>query len=564
MLLLTAALLAGCAASKPYTLAPVKTADPDRQPFETPEETQENQYWDRVDLTVFHQLEKPLDLNWTGRQIGRALGVSEKKEADNVNALGEPPNSSWYTRRLFYHEMTPAELARGPNTTGGPERGAPWTVVSGKMEGASSGFVIEDARADRYLLKFGSARYPKTSSAAEVIATKIFYAAGYHVPQNYAITFDPARLRVGEGAEVRLEDGGERAMTDADVTAIVEELPQNGQGEIRALASKYVDGRPYGPWNFRGTRSDDPNDRVKHQHRRELRGLRVLGAWLNDADRRAANTLAVYTDEKYFRHYLIDFGSTMGANGRGVHRPIHGQAYLIDPRYIALSTVALGLYERPWTEYDPAPRYPSVGYFRADVFDPAGWVPTYPNPAFEKMTLRDAFWGAKLVMSFTDEDLRAIVETGKLGSVEAEAYMLDVLEERRDATGRYWFSRINPLDRFRVEGAAEAPLEASASAGGAARQAPPVLRFDDLMVEGKLAPSGEAEYVYEIRHAGERLASGTAEEPAVPLRAEGGGRVVEVTLRTRRAGGSLSKATRVWVLFPEGGAPRIAGIERDV
>ena len=579
-LLLAAMLLAGCASSgTPYTLGPMKTEDPDRRPFATPEETEESQYWDRIDLTVFHQLEKPLDLNWTGRQLGRVLGVAGAKEADNVNALGEPPNSSWYTRRHFYHEMTPAELAKGPNTTGGPDQSGPWTVVSGKRSGASAGFVIEDARGDRYLLKFDGRNYPEASSSAEVISTKIFHAAGYFVPENYIAYFDPDRLVIEEGAEVRVGDGSTRSMTMDDVAAILEGRVRNAQGQVRALASKYVAGQPYGPWNFRGTRDGDPNDRVKHEHRRELRGLRVISAWLNDADRRAANTLAVYTDGKFFEHYLIDFGSTLGANGGGTHRPIHGQAYMIDPRYIMASTLGLGLYERPWTQYDPTPRYPSVGYYRADVFKPGRWVMTYPNPAFEKMTLRDAFWGAKIVTSFSDEDLEAIVETAQMSNPEAEAYLLDVLKQRRDATGRYWFSRINPLDHFRVEGSFEGPSGSPRTGTRpGARLESPTLHFEDLMVEAGLAPAKEAAYAYELHHGETRLAHGVSEAPAVPLQPQhdasfselmagkrGDERVVRVTLRTRRLGRKPSKATHVWVYFPPGEArPRVAGVQREV
>jgi hypothetical protein len=471
--------------------------------------------------------------------------------------------------------MTPQQLAKGPNTTGGPTERGSWTIVSGKRAGASAGFVIEDARGDRYLLKFDGRRYPEAASAAEVISTKIFYAAGYFVPENYVTYFDPARLDIGEEAQVRTAAGDERPMTRADVAAILDGRTTNERGEVRAMASKYVAGRPYGPWAFRGTRDDDPNDRVKHQHRRELRGLNVISAWLNDADRRTANTLAVYTDGRYFRHYLIDFGSTLGANGGGIHRPIHGQAYLIDPRYIALSTVTLGLRRtRPWADADPTPRYPSIGYYRADPYDPDAWVPTYPNPAFQRMTRRDAFWGAKMVTSFTDDDLRAIVETGRLSNPEAEAYLLETLRKRRDETGRYWFSQVNPLDRFRVSRMAEQLSEEGA---------PAQLHFEDLMVEAGLAPAAEASYTYTLhhvgeRHVGERLAQGRTGRPTVPLFAErgpslaerlagrtGDARVVRVTLRTRRDGEAAAsgKAVRVWVHFPAGGArPRIAGVRR--
>ena len=579
--------LVGCTSSRPYTLGPVKTDDPDDRPTSRPVETQESMYWDRVDMSLFYQLEKPLNLNWAGRTVGQALGVADADEADNVNVMDEPPNSSWWARRHYYDEMSPRELAIGPNqedTTGsaaGPADG-PWTVTSGKFQGASRGFQIEDARGDRYVIKLDDPDWPELMSAAEVISTKIFYGAGYHVPQNTITRFSPDQLHVGEEAMVQA-GATQRPMTSEDLDTLLAPYDTGESGMIRGVASKFVDGEPLGPIFFKGTRDGDENDRVRHEQRRELRGLRVVGSWLNDADRRHANTLAAYTDEQYVKHYILDMGSTLGANAGSPHQPIHGQAYMIDQRKIPTAIFGLGAYRFPWWYYDATPQYEAVGYFRADVFDPGEWVPTYPNPAFEKMTLRDAFWGAKIVMSFSDDDLRAIVETGRISNPEAEAHLVDVLRARRDKIGRYWFDRINPLDRFSVESASLSVAErkgGTAAGGDGAPADRSVLRFDDLAVTSGLEPSEGRRYTVQLHlddaPLGDRR---TVRDRRVPLTVDGAPlrrvlekegrtgshqRVVRVDLRTRQDG-EMSAPTRVYVHVPadSNNAPRVVGLERS-
>ena len=63
----------------------------------------------------------------------------------------------------------------------------------------------------------------------------------------------------------------------------------------------------------------------------------------------------------------------------------------------------------------------------------------------------DTFWAAKLVMAFTDEDIRAIVSTGQYSDPAAAAWLAECLIERRNRIGRAYLGRVLPLDNFRVE-----------------------------------------------------------------------------------------------------------------
>lgn len=371
----------------------------------------------------------------------------------NVNTLGDVPNSSWYENRHYTRRMSLEALRRGPDTGTGPSTEGPWTVVSGKSDGKTAGMVIEDARGDRYLLKLDPAGYPGLTSAAEVIVTKLFYAVGYHVPENYVVTFEADDLVPGEEATVEL-GGEERPMTRADVEALLERSATVESGRYRGLASKFLEGKPLGPFEYHGTRPDDANDVIVHEARRELRGLRVFASWINHTDARAINSLDTYVEEEgrgYVRHHLIDFGSTMGAGPYGPKRRWDGFEYAIEPLPIFVRAVTLGFGASDWFAYD-YPRYSSVGRYGADGFDPERWKPQYPNPAFQRMDEADAFWAAKQVMHFTEEELRAIVETGEHPEPGAAAYVLDVLLKRREAIGRAFLFYGGGLDRFGVEG----------------------------------------------------------------------------------------------------------------
>jgi hypothetical protein len=479
-------LLAGCSSSRPYTLGPIKTFDPDNADIPPPAEREEHFSWETLYYSSFYQFEKVLDLGHSFQKAGHALGLNKDDQADNVNVLDEVPKSSWYTPRHYFEPMRLAELKQGPNLEGGPDTTQTIAVIRGKSEGVTPGFTVRDARGDTYIIKLDDLQTPGSKSSSEVIGTLIYYASGYYTPQNSISHFDPQQLAVDENATIT-RNGIKQSMGRADLDSMLKNAYKRDDGKVRVLASKYVEGQPLGPWSFKGTRKDDPNDRLPHEDRREVRGLGVLASWLNDTDRRTANTLATYIEEdgkNYIRHYLLDMGSTLGTNGRELRHTKRGQEYRYDPRYMGLQYITLGLYEKPWAKPGAIdrPYYPSVGYYEYELFNPGSWVPSYPNPAFEKITALDGFWGAKMVMAFSDDEIRAIVKSGQLPDPAAEDYLVEVLKERRDKIGRYWFKKVNPLDKFEVVRAGEEWN----------------LKFADLGIEGGLFDSAQSSYCYSI------------------------------------------------------------------
>ena len=70
---------------------------------------------------------------------------------------------------------------------------------------------------------------------------------------------------------------------------------------------------------------------MPHEHRRELRALRVFGAWTNLTDLKAGNTLDTLVSDggrSVVRHYLQDVGSTFGVGANGPHDWNEGWEYV--------------------------------------------------------------------------------------------------------------------------------------------------------------------------------------------------------------------------------------------
>jgi hypothetical protein len=81
------------------------------------------------------------------------------------------------------------------------------------------------------------------------------------------------------------------------------------------------------------------------------------------------------------------------------------------------------------------------------------------------MDRADAFWAAKQVAGFTDDEIRAMVQTGKLSDQRAADWIAGCLIKRRDKIAQAWFSKVLALDRFRVADGRLAFDDLSASYG---------------------------------------------------------------------------------------------------
>ena len=499
-----------------------------------------------IEMSFGYQLRQFFD---APRQVRNLTG--NRYAAVNVDNFDEVPNSTWFTNRNGQAPMSLAAIRQGPNHTGPPASTGPWQVLALKSAGVTPGMTIADSRGHRYIIKFDPLDFPELPSGTEAVAAKLFYAAGYNVPENYVTTLAFDRLEIDPEAVITVETNDkreplkERPMVPADLEQIVAQVNPTNLSEVRVLASLFLPGVPVGPWRYTGVREDDPNDVYPHEHRREVRGLYAIASWLNHADMKEENTLDMFDPQKHtVTHYLIDFGASMGSNSTAASNPRRGQANSFDLKDSLMRLGSLGLYVHNYEKAPRTVRYPEVGYLENDLFKPDKWNPMYPAPAFENLSPRDAFWGAKIVTSFTEAQIEAAVSTGQFSNPDAAAYMVRFLVERRDRIGRHWFARLNPLDRF------------SCSTGSA-------LRFADLAMDRQYAQSVQTRYAFEVlSDTGESLKEGNLRETYLDLDPSWRQHpFIAVSLKPER---SDLKAEPVQVyLRPEGSAWEVVGLRRQ-
>jgi hypothetical protein len=484
-------ILAGCASSSEpmavrFANAPPVMAADDRRPVASAPSRNLNlndfDFYDRA-------FEDP---------VTRSLELPGHRRARGVNALDEVPDSTWFTNRIGVRDLTPDEIRRGPVDDDGPEAHTPWTVHSTKPGGTELGFVITDARGVKYLISFDEISRPEMETGSAVVVNRLLWAAGYNVPADSVAYIRRDQLVVAPDAMLKDHLGHDRGALDVALFDLeLRHAWRTPDGRLRVFASRYLAGESLGGGPTSGVRDDDPNDRIPHELRRDQRGLFPLTAWVDHVDLVQSNFLDMFVNDRgarYVVHYLVDFGKSLGTMGVTDSYIRVGWNYSFDWRFLFRDIFTLGLAPRPWNRrLRPVPVGVSPA-FDSERFDPARWRPDIPVPAFDEADRYDMFWGAKLVARFTREQIQAAVEAGRFTDPQAVAYLTDTLVARQQATLRYWFSRVNPLDGFAATGRG--------------------LCFSDLAIAHGLAPAEGTSYALTSYDAGGRRI-GAVTVPAV-------------------------------------------------
>jgi hypothetical protein len=408
--------------------------------------------WDQVDNVVF-------------APVSRALSIDVSGEAANATSLDEVADSSWFENRIGATPLSSEQRTLGACK---PDDRLPdevadgaWLVDHGKSNGSTLGFRVDIPGKGRYMLKADDPGVPERASAASVIGAALYNAAGFSTSCEQVVVIRRSQLTLESGLTTTSNVGVTVPFDAAALDAVLASSTQVA-GRTRMQASKWLPGLPLGPFRYVGVRDDDPNDVIAHEDRRELRGSRLLAAWINHWDAREQNSMDLWfardarmtgSSPGYVRHYIIDTSDSIGG---GITSPAAtlrlGQAYLVSLRDVMLDFVTLGALERPWDRARLTIGREKFGLFSVRDFDPEGWRGLYPNPAMLRMTERDGAWMARIIARFTADDIHAIVGAGRFSDARDTEYLAKVLIERQHEILARYLTRLSPLSDVRAVG----------------------------------------------------------------------------------------------------------------
>ena len=395
------------------------------------------------------------------RPLARVFAVDPAGESLNVNAFDEVADSAWFTNRMGTLPYGVEDLTRGycdKELDGDSAKDGAWPIDQGKPNGANPGFRVNVPGVGKFMLKSDPEGEGERATGATSIASRMYYALGWWAPCDSVVYFKPSALKLKPGLKVTDNTGVTREF-DAKMLKKILDSAQHRGDLVRMVASKWLPGRTLGPFTYDGKRGDDPNDVIPHEDRRDLRGAKVLGAWLNHFDSREQNTMDTWMslDPKnadgvpgHIRHWYIDLGDCFGSQWSEdqISRRL-GFSHYLDLQHVGEDFITVGAFERPW---ERAVRKGTFGYFSVRDFEPEVWKGGYPNPAFLRMQERDGAWATRKIARFRDEHVAAAVRVGKYTNPDDSDFLIKTLIQRRDIILRRYFSKLSPIGEVKVVG----------------------------------------------------------------------------------------------------------------
>jgi hypothetical protein len=253
----------------------------------------------------------------------------------------------------------------------------------------------------------------------------------------------------------------EKSLDEAALDAILKKTSKRGD-LLRVTASAWLPGHLIGPFRYNGTRADDPNDVIPHDDRRELRGARLLAAWLDHFDSREQNSMDVWlaavpgapddSSPGLVRHYFLDTSDCLGSEWEW--EPISrrlGLSYLLDWGDVGQDFITLGIPTRPWETVQRSPAHIKLGFYNVKDFVPEEWKNEYPNAAFSRMTERDGAWMSRILARFTPEMVHRLAAVGNFSDPNDTEYLAAVMEGRLERILERYLLRLSPMADLHVD-----------------------------------------------------------------------------------------------------------------
>ena len=377
-------------------------------------------------------------------------GERRDVRAMNVNSVDEVPDSSWFTNRIGRRGMTVEEVVNGPDQlsahlTG--RLGGLWREGIGRSAGLphvrSRGPALPDRGGPAVEPRIGE-QAPKSSGRRSITPSATTSS------RSIWRTSIASALVISEKATIRDPlNGRRRRIKKYDLDSVFNQAARRKDGRYRVIVSRFAPGRPAGNFRYYGTRPDDPNDIVSHEHRRELRGARVFGAWLNHDDSRGINSLdMVETDERKsvgqalhvrFRIDSRQRDRLRAAASRRQRVPLRAKARMVDAGDVRPLRAPVDAHRLPGrAAVDRSARVRGVrpAVMEARVSELRRSTNMRPD---------DAFWAARIVSRFTNEMIRGVVEKAQYSDPRATDYMTQVLITRRDKVVATWLNQVCPV-----------------------------------------------------------------------------------------------------------------------
>ena len=192
------------------------------------------------------------------------------------------------------------------------------------------------------------------ATGSEVVAAKLFWAVGYHTAEYHIAQLVPSNLEIGPDTKITPPGETKRKMHQGDIAWLLSRADREPDGSYRVIAARRRPAARSGASASRHARRRSQRRRPARASPRAARLFRVRG--LAESRRCEGHQLAVVAHYRerpsFIRHYLLDFGSTLGSAAIGRREGWEGSSRSSRRGDIVKRALAFGLKIPVWRTRD--------------------------------------------------------------------------------------------------------------------------------------------------------------------------------------------------------------------